>query len=206
MEDVVTWNVNQYMLIGFTLALFGFVGFRRGANRELISMIGVAIGVMFSNALAVALRPGINRLNVLVRFALAGGISAEDPTTIYQTYKNLPELVKASDQLFLSFIIFAIIIWVFYFYGEKRIAGPHALASRIVGLLAGGINGFLVGFYLFPMLFPKTRAVINLPGNVVNRTLGDSKTWALAVFFFIVVLVIFGLYSSSGPGKRRDAN
>jgi hypothetical protein len=206
MEDVVTWNVNQYMLVGFTLALFGFVGFRRGANRELLSMIGVAIGVILSSALATALWPWVNRLYKLLRFALGGGITSEDPTAIWQKYKDLPDLVKAGDLQFLSFIIFALIVWTFYFYGEKKIAGPKALVARVVGLLAGGLNGFLVGFYLFPMLFPKTRAVINLPGNVVNQTLTDSKTWAVVVFFFVVVLVIFGLYSSSGPGKRRDAN
>src|SRR4030042_1798854 len=80
MEGAVTWHVNQYSLVGITLAIFAFVGLRRGISRELLSMVGIGLGMLLANVLAPILGPQVNRFYRLGRFALGGGLAGDDPT------------------------------------------------------------------------------------------------------------------------------
>ena len=79
MEGVVSWNVDQYALIGVTLCLFGFLGFRRGANRELRSMIGIGLAMLLASVLVPNLGTQINFLHKLGCFALA--VMDSDPSS-----------------------------------------------------------------------------------------------------------------------------
>jgi len=41
-----TWTVNQYLMMGFALAAFALLGWRRGANRELLQVVGITIALL----------------------------------------------------------------------------------------------------------------------------------------------------------------
>lgn len=203
MEGAVTWNVSQYMLVGLTLGLFAFVGFRRGVNRELLSMVGIGLGMLLATVLAPGLGPQVNRFYRLARFSLGGGLTADDPTAAWQKARELPNFVRTpADEQFLSVVVFAVIALLFYLWGQGRAATAHSLTSRVLGLLAGGINGFLVAYFLFPLIFPEPRAVITVPSGDISAALSSSQTIALAGVFFVVVLIAFGLHSASR--SRRE--
>lgn len=203
MEGAVTWHVNQYLLVGLTLALFGFVGFRRGVNRELFSMVGIGLGMLLANVLAPQLGPQVNRFYRLTRFALGGGITGDDPVSAWQRVRELPDLISTpGDVQLLLVLVFVVTALFFYLWGQGRIAVAYSLTSRLLGLLAGGVNGFLVAYYLFPLLFPEPKAVITLPSDEVTAVLSNSQTIALASVFFVIVLIAFGLHSASR--SRRE--
>lgn len=201
MEGVVSWNVDQYALIGVTLCLFGFLGFRRGANRELRSMIGIGLAMLLASVLVPNLGTQINFLHKLGCFALA--VTNSDPSSAWQETQLLPDLVQTPEDLqFVSLLVFLGIILLCYLWGQSRIAAPFSLSSKVLGALAGGINGFLVAYYVFPILL-KSEAVIRVPGGEINAALGNSRTMALAAVLAVVVLIALGLKASRSPNPRE---
>ena len=196
-----SWNVDQYALIGITLLLFGFLGFRRGANRELRSMVGIGLAMLLARVLVPNLGKQINFLYRLGRFALA--VVDSDPSNAWQEAQLLPDLIQTPEDLqFVSLLVFLGIILLCYLWGQSRIAAPFSLSSRVLGALAGGINGFLVAYYVFPILL-KSEAVIRVPGGEINAALGNSRTMALAAVFAVVVLIGLGLKASRSPNPRE---
>ncbi len=191
------------MLLGVTLSLFGFVGFRRGVNRELLSLIGIALGMWLAGNLGVAVKAWVNLFFKLGRFALTGGLTSDDPMAAWEEARNQLDLVQGSAQeQFLVLVAFVLIVLVFYQWGQRRFPAPDAFMLRVLGLLAGGINGFLVAYYLLPLLFPTPTTVINVPTGELRATLTDGQTVAVVIVFFVIVLIGFGLYSASGAKKR----
>ncbi len=205
MENILTWTINQYVLLGIVLAIFAFLGFKRGVNRELLSMIGVGLGILLADGLAHALQGWVNRFYKLGRFALAGGLTAADPTQAWQGIEKLPALVSTPEDLrFLAILIFLILLLVIYLLGQRFIAAPKTFMAQFLGLLAGGINGFLVAYYLFPLvLVPSQAVIIKLPSSEVKATLGSSRSIAMVVVLVIVVLIAFGLHSTPSGRKHQ---
>lgn len=203
MSDALTWTVNEYLMLGVTLALFAFVGLRRGVNRELLSMVGIGVGMIVANGSGPALQPQANRLYSLVRFALGGGLTSADPTAAWARASQMPPLVATSaDVQSLSVVVFIFIVILAYMVGQRLFPTPKALVIRFLGLLAGGINGFLVSHYLFPAVLSQPRAVILLPGAQVKQTLNSPQNVAMVVVFFVAVLIAFGLYSAGSSKKK----
>ena len=134
-----------------------------------------------------------------IRLVLAGKLTAEDATI-------LPDLIRtANDVQLLSLAIFGVILLAFYLWGQGRVRGPHSGMSQFLGLVAGGVNGFLVAYYLYPALLPKSTAVITLPSGQLNATLTNAQTVALVIVIFMVLLIAFGLHNASRPrGDRSD--
>jgi len=197
-EDVLSWSVDQYALIGVTLALFGSLGFVRGASRELRSMVGIGVGMLMANALVPHLSKQINSVYKLGRFAFAA--IDGDPGAAWQEAQLLPDLVRTPRDLQLaSLAVFIGVVLICYLWGQTSIAAASSLPSRLLGLLAGGINGFLVAYYAFPILFPKSEAVITVPSGRINAALGSSRTMALVAVFIVVVVIALGLKASRAP-------
>lgn len=196
-------NISNYVLLGVTLAFFGFVGLRRGVNRELLSLIGIALGLWLAGSLAVAVKAWVNLFFKLGRLALSGGFTADDPMSAWGQLRDQADLVQSpSQEQFLTLVVFVVIVLLFYQLGQQRIPPPEAFILRLLGLLAGGINGFLIAYYLLPLLFPTPTTVINVPTGELRAALNDSQTVAVVIVFFVVVLIGFGLYSASVSKKK----
>jgi len=212
MEGTINITIGYYLPVGATLLFFGFLGFRRGVNRELFSMFGIALGMWLASSLGPALVPLANRLYKLLRFALTEGLTSGDPTAAWQNAKAWPDLIRTTaDVQLLALGVFVVIVLLFYLWGQGRARPPQTGMSKLLGLVAGGINGFLIAYFLFPALLPKSTAVITLPSGQINATLGNRQTVALAIVIFTVLLIAFGLHSASRPGRgdrgdfgRRD--
>jgi uncharacterized membrane protein required for colicin V production len=203
MTDALTWTVNQYLLLGITLALFAYMGFRRGVNRELLSMVGIGLGMMVSGSAGPVVAPLVNRLYRVGRFALSGGLFAGDPTTAWASANSLPSIVNTPEAVqSVSLLVFVAVALAFYLLGQRAVPGGKSLPLRVLGLLAGGINGFLASYYLFPLVFSRPRAIIMVPGEQVKSTLNEPQNIALVAVFFVVVLIAFGLLSAGSSRKK----
>ncbi|MEA3408332.1 MAG: CvpA family protein [Chloroflexota bacterium] len=206
MEGIVVWDVDKYIFMATILGLFGFIGFRRGANRELLSIIAVAVGMLLSDRLAQLFYPLVNRFHKLGQLALSGGLTSDNPAEAWQEVQKLPPLIETpADIQFLGLVIFFIIVLFFYLVGQRTIPSPYAIIMKILGMCVGVVNGFLMIYYLFPVLFPRSKAVIALPGGAVRETLMDEEVVARVVALFVFVLIIFGIYSASGARGREQS-
>lgn len=205
MEGMVVWDVNKYIFMAIVLGLFGFIGFRRGVNRELLSVIAVAVGMLLSDRLAQLFYPLVNRFHKLAQLALSGGLMAENPAEAWQEVQKLPPLIETpADVQALGVAFFFMIVLFFYVMGQGTIPPPRVIILKILGLCVGFVNGFLMVYYLFPVLFSQPKTVIALPGGAVRETLMDEQVVARVVALFVFVLIIFGVYSASGPRERRQ--
>jgi hypothetical protein len=199
----VNLTVDQYTLLVITLALFAFLGLRRGVNRELLFMAGIALAIFVADPLASALQPQVNRFYKLGHFALGGGLVGEDPTAAWRNVRDLPDLIRSpGDAQLLLLIVFVLIALIFYLWGQHGMPTPGAIMPKVLGLLAGGINGFLIAYFLFPLLFPQPATTITLPSTELNATLSSTRTLAWVAVFFVLVLIAFGLYGSTGPKRK----
>lgn len=204
MPEAVTWNLNHYIVMGVFLGLFGVIGFRRGVNRELLSVIGISLGIIFSSGLAPALTPQINRFYKLARFAVSGGLTSGDPAAAWHEAQGYPVLLESpQDMQVLGVVLFFLTVLLFYAIGQVRIAPPNSFVLSILGLFTGAINGFLMAYYLVPIIFPTPEAVITVQSAEVQQTLTSAQTVARVVAFFVFVLIALGLYSASSPRQRQ---
>ena len=204
MGNVVTWDVNQFIFSGLALGLFGLVGFRRGVNRELLSVIGIAIGVMLSGSLAAAVGPQVNRFYKLGRFALGGGLASDDLSAAWQQAEGLPDPFQTpGDTQLLGLIVFLAIALFFFLLGQARLATPASAMVKVLGGLTGLVNGFMVAHYIFPIAFPGTTAVIMVSSDQVQETLSNDQTIAYVVALLVAVLIAFGLHNAASQ-KRQE--
>ena len=202
MGDVVRWEVSQQFVLGLALGLFGFLGYRRGVNRELLAVLGIVLGMVLSHGIAVGIEPQVNRFYKLAKFALQGGLTSGDPGAVWQTMRNHPPLIQsAQDRQGLEVVVFLGIVAFSYLLGQGRLPTAGSPILRLLGFFAGCINGFLVTYHLLPIMLPKPEAVIAVPSGELQRTLTDTETVARMVIFLVFLLIAFGLYSAS-RGRR----
>ena len=197
MNSVTTWDVNQYALLVIGIGAFCLIGFRRGASRELMSIIGNGLGMTVSHRLAQVLRPQVNGIYRVARFGLSGGTPSSDASVVWQSAQDVPELVGATGATqTLGLVVFILIALVFVIAGNRRFPTPYSVVLKVLGGLVGCVNGFLVVNYLIPVAFPKPTAVITLASDAMQSTLSSEQTIARVVAFFIFVLIAFGLFSA----------
>lgn len=197
-----TIRLDESLLLGATFAFFALLGWRRGINRELLGMAGILVAIFLATNVAPELRSGVNSFYRLARFALSGGLSGDNPAAAWQNAKSIPDLVQTPAQVRqLSLGVFAVVTLFVYLLGQQNLPDPRGVMPQLLGGLAGGINGFIVAYYLYPLVF-SGETVISFPGVAVTNTLASGRTIALALVVFVVILIAFGLYNASGPGKR----
>jgi len=196
-EAATRWDVSQSLVLGLAIGLFGLIGFRRGVNRELLFAVGIVLGVLLASELSGALEPYVNRFYRL-------GITSNDPAAAWQELKDEPLLIRdAQGQRNLSVGVFIATALLFYLLGEGSLPAPGSPILRLLGFLAGCVNGYLIAYYLVPIIFAKPVAVIAMAGGEMRQTLTDADTIARVVLISIIVLIAFGLVSASGARRGR---
>lgn len=195
--------IDRYAFLSIMVVLFGIVGLIRGISRELLSMAGIGLAIWVSKGLAAILQPNVNRFYKLGRFALSGGLTGDDPAAAWRAARELPDLIRTpTAQMWFIIGVFVAIVLFFYLWGEWYVAGAKGLVPMLLGLIAGGINGFLITYFIFPLLFEHPSMVITLPSQEVAATLSSSYTLAWVMVFFVVMLIAFGLYNAGRPKRK----
>lgn len=169
-------------------------------------MIGVVMGralMTWGQSLVIS---WANKLAVMVRFALEGGLVADDPGAVFAEVRELPSLVATDqDKLHFTLALFSFLVIFMYLFGRWRFRirprafGPLLIyrVSRLRRLMAcglGAINGYLIAHFLVPLLFPQPETVIKVPSGQLASLLDEKLV--LVLIGFILILIIFGLQLS----------
>lgn len=204
MDNVITWTMNQYAVMGIIVCLFGLIGLLRGVRRELFVSAAIVLAVLVVGATSGTLVSPINRMYRMVQFVVQGGMSAENPAAQWQEIGAGPGLVgtpRGEDAL--QVFMFAVVVLSGYLLGKRFGAQPFGIIPRILGLFIGLFNGFGITYFLLPLVFPEPRAMIEIPTGEVQTTLTQPEFLAQLVVLFIFVMIALGLYSASGRRARR---
>ena len=198
-------NLHLLLTIG---SVFGLIGFLRGVAREIITTIGIIIAYVVIRWGESFLIRWTNKFHKLAVFALRGGLTADDPTTVWPKVANLPPLIGTDGgKLIFRLFVFVLLVILAYIVGNRRLSGktvplgplviyPNlSLTSRLLGLATGLMEGYLIAHFVIPEVFPKPETVINLPTGATAGLLGQYLPF---VFIgFLAVLIVFGLRSAS---------
>lgn len=188
--------------------VFGLIGFLRGVAREIITTIGIIIAYAIVRGGEASLVRWANKFHKLALFVMRGGLTAEDPTVIWPQVANLPPFIATdADKAIFRLVVFLSLAVLAYIVGNKILSakkvpfGPLAiypslsLLSRLLGVAAGLIDGYLIAYFVIPEVFPKRETIIRLPTGTVTGFLNQNVVF---VFIgFLVILIVYGLRSAS---------
>lgn len=174
----------------------------------------VTAGIVIGRVLTTWGRPVIvgwaNKLSAMSRFALQGGLTAEDPGAVFAGVRDVPPLIATEqDTLRLTLALFSCLPALMYLIARWRFRirptafGPLLVyrvskRRRLMACGLGGINGYLIAYFLVPLLFPQPEAIIRVPSGQVVRILDENLV--LVLIGFVLILIIFGLQTS---GRSR---
>jgi len=153
----------------------------------------------------------VNRLYVMSRFALQGGLTSDDPGTLLAELRRLPPLVGTDKEVLRLMVgLFSLLVTCMYLFGRWRFRirprpfGPLLIyevspVSRLLACGLGAINGYLIIHSLAPFLLPQTETVVKVPSGQLISLL-DRNLIPILIGFALITIVI-GLQAS---GQSED--
>ncbi len=182
------------VLVAFAL-VFGLIGFLRGVAREVITSIGITAAYLIVKWGGSFLTRWTNMLFKMAIFTARGGLAADDPTVIWGQVSGIHPVIETdAERLIFNLVVSALLVILAYIVANKLTPSraipirPICLGSlppsRLLGSVAGLLNGYLVANYVIPHNLP-TGITITLPST------------RLALHFFvtgiaIAILALFG--------------
>lgn len=199
----------SWVILGAVI-LGGFVGLLQKPAWQGCAMAGIVIGralLTWGQSLVIG---WANKLCVMVRFVLGGGLTSEDPGAVFAQVRKLPPLI-ATDQEKLRFTLalFGFIVVFTYLIGRWRfrirpvVFGPLliyriSIIQRLLACGLGAINGYLIAHFLVPLLLPQAEMIVKLPSSQIAALLKEKMV--LVLIGFVIILIVFGLQAS---GRSR---
>lgn len=195
--------------------VFVVIGFGRGVRAELWITTFIVIAFAVLRIAGDTLIVWSNRIYKLTRFALAGGIIAENPIEIWQQFADMPPLIETDvEKLLFRMSLFLVLYLVGLIIGRisvrKKLVPvslqlvrklPH-LGERLLGAVLGGVNGFLIAFFVLPQVLPadkKTVIIIPKTSTVTEFMTQNLVNVAVAV---LVIIILLGLMATGGIRQR----
>ncbi len=198
MGNATTVTVDQVVLMALILGVFALIGFRRGVSRELATLMGVAISFLLVTHLLDNMTPWVNKIWRMARFVVKGGLTADDPVTVWNQVKTLPALVGTdAAQRNLGAIVFALLVAMSYYAGFRAQQPASGAMSRVLGLVLGAVNGFFIASYLFRYVLVTTKATIELSSGEMREAVMSGQTIGRILTVLVVALIALGLYGAS---------
>lgn len=140
------------------LAIFGYLGWRRGAAREAVFLATILIASLVqSNTYGSRIIDFINDLSVLVQIAVRGGFSLSRMMELAARERFSP-LIPNDQREAAQFVLFFAVLFLGYWISTRLPARPSAM-----GFVLGLVNGYLIGALVLPLLPPGLPAA--LPGG-----------------------------------------
>ncbi len=177
-------NAQQIFYVG--IIVFAFIGLQRGWRRELISLVFAAIA-------AFLLIPGNGNTFQVFLSRLLGAIGV-----LLTGSQPSPTAPLAP---WVALLVFAAVLLVGYYVGNKAFPAPATPPERIIGIVPAIITGAIVLDYLF-------RYFINVTGSsTLNLSLPtpDPTTFVPLLFVIALVTVVVALIASrmkKTPAKK----
>jgi len=199
-----SWVVLGAVSLGALLGLFQLPAW------QLCVLAGIILGrVSTAWGQSLAMR-WTNKLWMLVRFALRGGLATDDPGAVLAAVREMSPLIATRQgRSRLSLALFGFWVIAMYLFGRWRwrvrptVFGPLLVypvprLHRLIAGTLGAINGYLMARFLIPLLFPETEAVIKVPRAQLTYLLNEKMD--MVVIGLVLVLILLGL-QASGRGQ-----
>jgi uncharacterized membrane protein required for colicin V production len=177
------------VLVLLTLAVFGVIGFVRGARREVVSF---AVTV----AAYVALELFWPTVAALVN-AVLGLVTAGPP-------------IPPGDAAVWQIVVFVAVVLGGYLLsqvvGRFRLGGAAAVVrlpdwiERLIGACLGVATGYLVARFVVSRLLPSAVISITGPGSTVGALV--ERVGPIGLFVAIGLFILFGVLSLGGRKKQ----
>ena len=192
-------------LIAAILALFGAVGFWRGWLQEIGFLAGLLIGWMAIVALGPGLVDVANRIHLMVGFAFQGGFDQLNPGPLLQDLRQSPLVDPRRPDAFLG-AVFLVLAVLAFLAASHFVAPASNFAARVLGLMVGLANGYLLTYLIFRYLAPS--AQLSLGGSLDASAVADMLGTYLSTVLIVGVLLAIGIALlssrriSRAPGVR----
>ena len=211
-EVVELMPIQVVLQFSFTFIIIGFL---RGVRVESWSTACILLTYLVLWVADETLITWTNRFYKLTRFGLAGGIVADNPVDIWQEYADDPPIIETENEqvlfrmtIFLALFLFG---WIIARVRVQRALAPvnlglirelPDLGERALGAVLGGVNGYLIGYYVLPVIRPaETETIIIVPeSDVITEFM--TRNLANVGFVILVVIILLGLMASGGIRQR----
>jgi len=200
----------QMAVVAAVLTVFGFIGFRRGWLREVVTLGALLLTWLIITALGPDIVESVNRLWVLIRFTLSGGADAPDANAVLDRLRSTPLIDPASPELFYA-VLFLIAIVAGYIGGQRLAPRPRSLSTQALGTLAGVVNGYVLTYvllryvsadeWLSPSLGSSTSAIADTLGGYLSTLL----LVAVGLVMCIALISATRLRDSTGSRSKRPS-
>jgi len=198
----VRFEIGSQALILSIAVLFGLFGFRRGLKRELIVLLGIALGSLLATTQVEFLTVWINRFYKIGIFVAKGGLSQELGSASLGPMRQLVE--TGDDKMALAVVTFLIVVVMAYLLGRVLAKASPSWTEKFMGALVGAVNGFLISRFVYPKVLHTPRTNIVIPSEEVSQQLTAGSRFALVLVGVVVVLIVYGVRSSSGSSGRGN--
>ncbi len=173
------------LILAFSMALFGVLGYIYGSGSALLTAIVVWVGMLVAARLGGSVESILEGLYKAARFALSGGLGAlsnsGDTQALVQAMKQVGAtgpLLGGNQHASTLLLLGAGVVLVVLFGRHPRLRRPPSL----LGLLLGLLNGYLVGGFVLVALVGPTAAALPLPfGLSAAAASGASVEPTLAI-------------------------
>ena len=195
--------------------VFIVVGFIRGVRAEGWVTVFILIAFFVLRVFGDTLITYANRIYKLLRFALAGGIIAENPVEIWQQFADKPPLIESdAKKLLFRMALFLVLYLLGLVAGRiavKRKLVPVGfqlirqlpdLGERLLGAVLGALNGFLIAFFVLPRVLPAEKETVIVVPKTSIVTHFMTENLVNIAFAVIVVIILLGLMATGGIRQR----
>lgn len=191
--------------------VFIVIGFVRGVRAEAWITVFIVAAFVVLGVFGETLITWTNRIYRLTRFALAGGIIAEDPVAIWQQFADNPPLLESDvEKIMFRMALFLILYLAGFILGRiavRRTLEPVGfrlirklpdLGERLMGAVLGGVNGFLIAFFVLPRVLPAEKETVIVVPKTSIVTDFMSENLVNVAFAVIVIVILLGLTATGG--------
>ena len=195
--------------------VFVVVGFVRGVRAEAWITAFILVAFLILRLAGDTLITWTNRIYKLSRFALAGGIIAENPVEIWQKFADKPPLIETEvEKLLYRMAIFLALYLIGLIIGRlsvQRKLVPVSLqlvrklpdlGERIMGAILGGVNGFLIAFFVLPRVLPADQETVIVVPKTSIVTDFMTQNLVNVAFVVLVIIILLGLMATGGIRQR----
>ena len=178
----------QDALFLLSIIIFGIIGYRRGWQRETVSLLFILVGLGFLN-----LNGGTYLSKLLYQFLENKPIS---DTALLHSHHNVLVFVTIASLI--------VIVALGYIIGSRSPKAKDGQA-RTLGLIPGFITGAVIGAELTYFLLPSSGKSVITTGTIQMNLNFLGNLTVLLIFVIAVVVVVIGLMATRKKGGGEAA-
>lgn len=178
----------QDALFLISIIIFGIIGYRRGWQRETVSLLFIIVGVVFLN-----LSGGTYLSKLLYQFLEGKSIS---DANLLRSHPNVLTAVTIAS---------LVVIIALGYIISSRSPKPKDGQGRTLGLIPGIITGAVIGAELTYILLPSSGKSVITTGTIQMNLNFLGNLTVLLIFVIAVVVVVIGLMATRKKGGGEAA-